>query len=229
MSSNNERVVGGIKTRLLHNKDYVEVSERVRIAHAVEDDFEMVEDQVIEISGRLLWRSVIRVKGKVYMGHAEVKLDAPKNSPDGTNPFECAETSAIGRALAFAGLGTVESIASYDEIARALPIVSVEPVQHQRVVESGTPRQITAQRAQSQTEPIDEAPATDPQMASMRKLYEHLEMKMPLRSLTYAQAKSAIVKLEDAYRKKQATATQDDGQSVDEVSRELAAQQRAAS
>lgn len=227
--SNNERVVGGIKTRVLHNKDYVEVAERIRIAHAVEDDFEMVEDHVVEIGGRFLWRAVIRVKGKIYMGHAEVKLDAPKNTPDGTNPYECAETSAIGRALAFAGLGTIESIASYDEIARSLPVVSVQPAQA-RTVESAPARQQIA--APSRTEPIDEAPATEPQMASIHKLYRALGLQVPARSLTYAQAKGVIEKASKAYREKQAARAQasgDDGdESVDAISGELLAKKQSA-
>lgn len=225
--SNNERVVGGIKTRLLHNKDYVEVAERIRIAHAVEDDFEMVEDHVVEIGGRLLWRVVIRVKGKIYMGHAEVKIDAPKNTPDGTNPYECAETSAIGRALAFAGLGTIESIASYDEMARSLPVVSVQPAQA-RTVEAALARQQIAAPARTQSEPIDEAPATDQQMASIRKLYEALGMSIPKRSLTYAQAKSAIDKLTKAYREKQdAGREQSEYKSAEEISREMVAEKSA--
>ncbi len=59
------------------------------------------------------------VAGCVYVGTAQAKLNASKSTPDDTNPFECAETSALGRALAFAGFGSVERIASYDELARS--------------------------------------------------------------------------------------------------------------
>jgi len=45
----------------------------------------------IEVAGRWLWRAVIRVDERQYIGTAEVKLNAAKNLPDGTNPFECAE------------------------------------------------------------------------------------------------------------------------------------------
>jgi hypothetical protein len=125
MATANERVVNGVKTRILHNKDYVEVAERVRIVHELKKEFEVIESQPTQFADRCIWRVVVKVDGKQYIGNAEAKLNAPKNSPDGTNPFECAETSALGRALAWAGLGTVESIASYDEIARSQPFVAV--------------------------------------------------------------------------------------------------------
>ena len=41
-------------------------------------------------------------------------------SAEGTNPLEVAETSAVGRALGFAGFGDLESIASYEEVAVAV-------------------------------------------------------------------------------------------------------------
>src|SRR5690242_19788531 len=112
MANSGERIVKGVKTRVLHGKDYVEVAERVRVVHELKKKVEMVESAPFQVLDRWIWRVVIKVDDLPYIGNAEVKLNAPKNTPDGTNPFECAETSALGRALAFAGLGTVESIAS---------------------------------------------------------------------------------------------------------------------
>ncbi len=125
-----ERVVNGVKTRVLHGKDYVEVAERVRLVHSQKHEFEVMESVPFPVAERLVWRCIIKFDGKQYIGSAEVKLSAPKNTPDGTNPFECAETSAIGRALAFAGLGTVESIASFDEVMRSQPGVTVIEAAH---------------------------------------------------------------------------------------------------
>lgn len=141
MAQSNERVVNGIKTRVLHNKDYVEVSTRVQILHELRKageikEFEMVESGPQQIGNQIFWRVSARIDGKLYIGNAEVKLDAPKNTPDGTNPICCAETSAFGRMLAFAGLGTVDSIASYDEIARGKPFT--------RVIEEAPTKQIVS-------------------------------------------------------------------------------------
>lgn len=144
VAASSERIVNGIKTRVLHNKDYVEVAERIRIAHQVEEDFEQVETTHFTIKDRWFARCLIKVKGRQYIGTAEIKFDAPKNTPDGSAPYECAETSALGRALAFAGFGTVESIASYEEIARSQPFVAVvEESTHQTVEASdGTLKQV---------------------------------------------------------------------------------------
>jgi hypothetical protein len=48
-----------------------------------------------------------------------VKLNARPGSADATDPWACAETSAIGRALGFANMGVVEGIASADEVISA--------------------------------------------------------------------------------------------------------------
>ncbi len=123
MNNNNsysqQRTVNGVKVRQIHGKDYVEVATRVNAVHESGKYFEVLTSEPLSLGDRVLWRVVISVDGKMYTAHAEAKLDAPKNTPDGSNPFECAETSALGRALAFAGFGSVERIASYDEVARS--------------------------------------------------------------------------------------------------------------
>lgn len=153
---NNRRVVNGINTVVLHGKDYVEVAERLRIVYELKKDLEIVESQPYQYADRWVWRVVATVDGKRFVGNAEVKLaNAMKGSPDATNPFECAETSALGRALAFAGLGTVESIASYDEIARGQPFVSVVETSPQQVVEAENghmPRLSAPQQSSNRTD-----------------------------------------------------------------------------
>lgn len=141
MAMQSDRMVNGIKTRVLHGKDYVEVSERIHQVYEQKRVLIILQSEPVEVAGRWLWRAVITVDGNQFIGNAEIKFDAPKNSPDGTNPFECAETSAMGRALAWAGLGSVESIASFDEVARSQPY-TIAPVA-QSVVEA-TPVRIAA-------------------------------------------------------------------------------------
>ncbi len=123
MNNNNsysqQRTVNGVKVRQIHGKDYVEVATRVNAVQESGKYFEVLTSEPLSLGDRVLWRVVISVDGKMYTAHAEAKLDAPKNTPDGSNPFECAETSALGRALAFAGFGSVERIASYDEVMRS--------------------------------------------------------------------------------------------------------------
>jgi len=127
-----ERVVNGIKTRVLHGKDYVEVAERTRLIHQDTEaqGFSMIKQERYTWNERFFLSVTIEVKGKQYIGDAEVTFAAPKTTPAGSNPIETAQTSALGRALAFAGYGTVESIASHDEIARHQPGVLVIEAAH---------------------------------------------------------------------------------------------------
>lgn len=116
-----------VQTINFKGKPYVQVAERVRLVHEQKREFEVLDSTFQEIAGRVLCKVVIMVDGKRYTGSAEAKIhNAIPKSADDTNPLECAETSALGRALAFAGLGTVDGIASYDEVARGVPTSELE-------------------------------------------------------------------------------------------------------
>jgi hypothetical protein len=100
-------------------KLYVEVPERVRIVNEKREWaslFQVVESGPYEFMGRALWKAVILIDNKQFTGTAEIHFDVPSNVPEGKNPFECAETSAIGRALGFANIGVLDSIASAEEV-----------------------------------------------------------------------------------------------------------------
>jgi hypothetical protein len=143
------RVINGINTIVLHGNDYVEVAERFRILHERKFGFEMIESGPMTIGERLLWRVVGKLDGKQYMAHAEIKLSAPKGTPDGSSPFECAETSAWGRLLGMAGLGNITSLASYDEIARSQPFTQITQQPQERIVDE---RRSIQQSAQSEAD-----------------------------------------------------------------------------
>lgn len=137
--------------------------------------------------------------------------------------IEKAETGSVGRALAMLGYGTQFIGEEFDEGHR----IADAPVENgaQPTQASVTPRTQNRQPTPAEqdaykqrrvvveatTEPIDEAPATDEQMAIMRSLYEQLGMQMPVRSFTYVQAKSGNARMVARIREKQATAAQDDG------------------
>ena len=106
----------------IHGNPYVTVAERLQMVHESGKPFEVVSSEPLQAGDRWLWRVAIKVDGLLYTGSAEAKIaNARAGSPDSSNPFECAETSALGRALGFAGYGAIESIASADEIVRSQP------------------------------------------------------------------------------------------------------------
>ena len=102
----------------IRGRQYVTVAERLAQVYESGKDFEMVESAPLECGDRWVWRVVVRIAGGQYIGNAEVHLDARPGSADSVDCWACAETSAVGRALAFAGFLAIESIASADEIVR---------------------------------------------------------------------------------------------------------------
>ena len=101
----------------IHGKPYNTVAERLALVHQANKSFEVVDSSPIQCGNHWVWRTHITLDGKQYIGSAQVHLDARPGSADATDPFACAETSAVGRALAFAGILSSESIASADEMA----------------------------------------------------------------------------------------------------------------
>ncbi len=103
----------------IRGKQYVTVAERVAAAHEA-GGYAILSTEVLPLGdgGRLYVKVQLEYAQRRYIGMAEVKLGARAGTPDGDNPLECAETSALGRALGFAGLGVVDGIASADELLR---------------------------------------------------------------------------------------------------------------
>jgi hypothetical protein len=216
-----------IKTVNIRGKNYVEVAERVRLVHDQKREFELIESEPFSVADRWLWRVKILVDGKAYKGNAEVKLNAPKNTPDGTNPFECAETSALGRALAFAGLGTVESIASFDEVYRAMqtqeasqqavrPNIQASTPPAPRNLRPAAPTKSAPQQNAAPTDEQDQAaqpaqPKITPQQAErIRSLCKALNENEPegLAEMAYFEAKALYEQLAATYKAQKQAAPQ---------------------
>lgn len=100
----------------IHGKDYMTVAKRLELAH--KDNLDGVDTEVLH-HDPVVVKATVTVKGKSFTGISAVSLDTASNI-ERQNPYEVAETSAVGRALGFAGFGVIESIASADEMDRAI-------------------------------------------------------------------------------------------------------------
>lgn len=101
----------------IHGKDYMTVAKRVELAHT-DKAIEEWDTHVIPTTGNhVVIKATIRIKGVSYTGISSVDLSSSKMI-EKSNPYEVAETSAVGRALGFAGYGIVEGIASADEMVK---------------------------------------------------------------------------------------------------------------
>lgn len=99
--------------------DYVTVAERIQEAHHTDfaPRFEVIESKPLSLGNVHLWQVSILCEGKRFTATASINFGG--KGADSTNPVENAETSALGRALGFAGFGSIGSIASADEVYTA--------------------------------------------------------------------------------------------------------------
>lgn len=98
----------------IHGKDYMTVAKRVELAH--KDGIDAIETEVLQHAPVVVVRATVTVKGKTYTGISSAN---PAKAIEKSNPYEVAETSAVGRALGFANYGIIEGIASADEMAKS--------------------------------------------------------------------------------------------------------------
>lgn len=101
----------------IHNKDYVTVAERVSMAH---EDLKNTDE--FSITAEVLSIDPVVVKATIKTDHGTytgISAANPTKAIEKQSPYEVAETSAVGRALGFAGYGIGEGIASADEINKA--------------------------------------------------------------------------------------------------------------
>jgi hypothetical protein len=100
----------------IHGKQYVTVAERIQAMHEAGTDSAMVisTEIVRDTDTSISIKATVTCASGTFSGHATSRYEA--GGIEGQSPLEVAETSAIGRALGFAGYGVIEGIASADEV-----------------------------------------------------------------------------------------------------------------
>lgn len=96
---------------LIHGKEYITVAERITAAG---DDLIGVETEVLFQDPVVIKATITTKKGK-FSG---ISAANPSKSIEKESPYEVAESSAVGRALAFAGYETTNGIASAEEMKK---------------------------------------------------------------------------------------------------------------
>ncbi len=99
----------------IHGKQYVTVAERVAQMHDAGDKEVLISTEIVrDTETSISVKATVTCAAGTFSGHATSRYEA--GGIEGQSPLEVAETSAIGRALGFAGYGSVEGIASADEV-----------------------------------------------------------------------------------------------------------------
>lgn len=100
----------------IHGNEYVTVAERIGALHEKYSDKEIsITTEFIPSNSLVICKAKVRIGANTFDGTSAAN---PAKAIEKQSPYEVAETSAIGRALGFAGLGIVEGIATADEIAK---------------------------------------------------------------------------------------------------------------
>lgn len=108
------------KSISIKGKEYVQVKDRV--LYFVETyKSGSITTEILENSERVTVKATVDTgTGQKFTGHSQASWDDKTSLVNKTSALENAETSAVGRALAFMGIGVIESIASSDEVNKAL-------------------------------------------------------------------------------------------------------------
>jgi ssDNA-binding Zn-finger/Zn-ribbon topoisomerase 1 len=104
----------------LHGKSYNTVAERINSAGK----------ELIGVSTEVLFTDPVVIKATIITNKGTFTGISAANASktiEKESPFEVAETSAVGRALAFAGYETTNGIASAEEVIKATSGVSNAP------------------------------------------------------------------------------------------------------
>lgn len=114
-----EEVNKQIKTMNIRGKEYASVNERVTAFRKICPNGKIITDIVSHESGVIIMRATIIGEDGIILatGTAQEKQNA--SQVNRTSYLENCETSAVGRALGFCGIGIDDGIATSDEVANA--------------------------------------------------------------------------------------------------------------
>ena len=93
------------------------VNQRLISAHEKATDFEVRTEMLKCEDGIIVFKADVILDSKCYTGHAMEEIGS--SQINNNSALENCETSAVGRALAFAGFGLDTSIASAEEVVQS--------------------------------------------------------------------------------------------------------------
>ena len=100
------------------NKEYKTVAERLQAIHEdlKDESFSIETELLTECLPAIVYKAKLTIGDRVFIGHSGAN---PEKAIEKKSPYEVAETSAVGRALGFAGYGLTDSVATADEIIKS--------------------------------------------------------------------------------------------------------------
>jgi len=106
----------------IHGKEYVTVNERVQEFHKLYPNGSIRTDLVEFSDERFIVKAIVvpdvASPDRIFTGYACELVSSSRINK--LNALECGESSAVGRAMAFLGIGIDVSIATADEVTNAI-------------------------------------------------------------------------------------------------------------
>lgn len=99
----------------IHGKQYVTVDERVKAAHEA-CKLLSISTEVLPIAEKIVVKATVMTEKGTFTG---ISAANEAKTIEKQSPYEVAETSAVGRALGFAGYGVINGIATAEEITKS--------------------------------------------------------------------------------------------------------------
>lgn len=115
-----------VKTIGIHGKDYATVFERVKAFRSICPNGEITTQLVHFADGICVYHATVRNEDGKVLGTGSACEKEGSSNINKTSYVENCETSAVGRALAFCGIGSDSSIASAEEVMAATINEAVE-------------------------------------------------------------------------------------------------------
>lgn len=97
----------------IHGKNYITVAERIQALINSEQEYSITTEVLNHEP--VLVKATVTIGENIYTGHSAAN---PAKAIEKASPYEVAETSAVGRALGFAGFGISDGVASADEMRK---------------------------------------------------------------------------------------------------------------
>tara|TARA_Y100000593_G_scaffold13994_3_gene26175 strand:+ start:6669 stop:7247 length:579 start_codon:yes stop_codon:yes gene_type:complete len=101
----------------IKGKPYMLINQRLISAHNKATDFEVRTEMLKCEDGIIVFKADVILDSKCYTGHAMEEIGS--SQINNNSALENCETSAVGRALGFAGFGLDTSIASAEEVIQS--------------------------------------------------------------------------------------------------------------
>ena len=100
----------------IHGKDYMTVAGRLQLAHDAATTLS-ITTEVLPIQDQIVVKATVVTDKGTFTG---ISAANPDKQIEKQSPYEVAETSAVGRALGFAGFGLLDGVASADEMDKSI-------------------------------------------------------------------------------------------------------------